>query len=106
MVSQAIKDFETDCLLRLDELDGRINSFMETYTTTSSGHISAGSSTSSFDKTNLNQVLQEISSDTLSTKDCFNFNDSIAQIISEARDSLFTKATTKKLIEKANLKYY
>ena len=104
LIRTALKDFESDCFARLDELDERLNSFLETNTTASSGHISPRSSASSFDKNNINIALQEISSDHLN-QDCFSFNESIAHIISDARESLFNKATTKKLIEKANLKY-
>ena len=53
LIRTALKDFESDCFARLDELDERLNSFLETNTTASSGHISPRSSASSFDKNNI-----------------------------------------------------
>ena len=104
LLSQALREFESDCITRLDTLEDQVNNLMEQYSEIPSERLSQHSSSSSLDKTLINNALQEMSSENL-THDTFNFNDSMAGIISDARETLFSKATTKKLIEKANLKY-
>ena len=99
-----LKEFESDCNKQLDEIEAKISQLSDKFNNSSSEVISPISSTSSIDQTNLNKALQELSSENL-VGDAFDFNDSMAKIISEARDGLMSKSPAKKLIEKANRKY-